>query len=124
MANLMEQDLARPGHFIVREANGFRSRDTGVIASGSGKLKSGAVLGQVAATKKFAPLNPTATDGSQIAKAVLFEGCDATTADVKRTLIARDCEVVGEPLSFKEGVTDAQKTAALADLSSAGIVAR
>lgn len=124
MANLLEQDLARPGHFIVREANGYRSRDGGIIASGSGKLKSGAVLGQVTASKKFKPLDPAANDGSQNAKAVLFEGCDATDADVKRTLVARDCEVVGDLLAFADGVTDAQKTTALADLASAGIVAR
>ena len=56
--------------------------------------------------------------------AILFEGCDATSADVTRTLTLRDTEVHAEVLHFAEGVTDAQKTAALASLASHGIIAR
>lgn len=120
----LTENLNRPGHFIVREANGYRSRDGGIIASGAGKVEAGAVLGKVTASGKYVPLAPAATDGSQTAAAILYEGCDATSADVRRTLIVRECEVHADVLVYADGVNDAQKTAALAGLAAAQIVAR
>lgn len=120
----LTENLNRPGHFIVSEANGYRSRDGGIIASGAGKVEAGAVLGKVTASGKYVPLAPAATDGSQTAAAILYEGCDATSADVKRTLIVRECEVHADVLVYADGVTDVQKTAALAGLAAAQIVAR
>lgn len=120
----LTQNMRRTGHYIVSEANGHRSREVGVIASGSGKLEAGTVLGQVTATKKFKPLAPAATDGTQTAAAILFEGCDATAADVRRTITARDCEVQAAVLAWPAGITDPQKTAALAALAALGIAAR
>ncbi len=124
MPPILEERIRRTGHYIVSESNGYRSRDVGIVASGAGKLLSGTVLGQVTATKKFTPYDPAATDGSEAAAAILYEGCDATSADVKRTLTVRDTEVQADVLIWAEGVTDAQKTAALAALSENGIVAR
>ncbi|MEE2953271.1 MAG: head decoration protein [Pseudomonadota bacterium] len=124
MTVLTEDRFAGAAHYVVSEATGYRSRGTGVVASGAGALKAGAVLGQITATKKFVAFAPAASDGSQTAAAILFEGCDATSADVTRTLTLRDTEVHAEVLHFAEGVTDAQKTAALASLASHGIIAR
>ncbi|MFC5760530.1 head decoration protein [Rhizobium sp. GCM10022189] len=121
---VLTQGLRPTGHYLVSEANGFRSRDVGVIASGSGKLDAGAVLGRVTATKKLVPLAPGAADGSQNAAAILYEACDATSADVRRTITARDTEVQAAVLVWAAGVTDPQKTAALAQLAALGIVSR
>lgn len=120
----LTENLNRPGHFIVREANGYRSRDAGVIASGAGRLDAGAVLGRVTDTGFYVPLAPGASDGSQTAAAILYEGCDARTSNQRRTLIVRECEVHAEVLVYDDSVTDPQKTAALSDLASAHIVAR
>jgi len=73
---------------------------------------------------KYVPFDPDGTDGSEIACAVLYEGCDATTRDVRRTVTARDTEVQIDALSWPEGITDIQKTAALASLDARGIVGR
>ncbi|ASS56878.1 head decoration protein [Rhizobium leguminosarum] len=121
---VLTQGLRPTGHYLVSEANGFRSREVGVIASGSGKLDAGAVLGQVTATKKFKPLAPAAADGTQNAAAILYEACDATSADVRRTLTARDSEVQAAVLVWPAGATDNQKTAALAQLAALGIASR
>ncbi|MBB2841457.1 UNVERIFIED_ORG: hypothetical protein GGE64_005240 [Rhizobium etli] len=121
---VLTQGLRPTGHYLVSEANGFRSREVGVIASGSGKLDAGAVLGQVTATKKYKPLAPAASDGTQNAAAILFEACDATSADVRRTLTARDSEVQAAVLVWPAGTTDNQKTAALAQLAALGIASR
>lgn len=120
----LTQGLRPTAHYLVSEAEGYRSRDVAVIASGAGKLDAGAVLGRVTASKKLVPLAPGASDGSQNAAAILYEACDATSADVRRTITARDAEVQAAVLVWAGGVNDSQKTAALAQLAALGIVAR
>lgn len=212
MAILTEDRFSGAAHYLVSEANGYRSREQAIIASGSGVLKPGAVLGKVAtgdataeanegnagnatisavtmsagakagvyavtftaATKfdvhdpdgfkiksgttgaaysddlgftitagdtpmvagdsfaitvapgvaKYAPFDPEGIDGSEVAAAILYEGCDATSADVRRTVTVRDSEVHAGVLVWDEGVTDQQKSTALASLAKSGIVGR
>lgn len=225
MADL-EQDLRTTGHYLIREANGYRSREQVIILSGSGELKAGTVLGNVsksgtvsaaqaanagntgggtltlanpafadgaklgvyqitcttggadgtskfrvedpdgvaigtatggaafnkaikftiahatanfvegdgfivtlsqaagAADGKYAPLDEDGTDGREIAAAILYEGCDATDADVRRVITARDTEVTGGLLIWPDGISDGDKAAALAALEARGIIAR
>jgi len=124
MSPIMTEDRRTTAHYIVSEAHGYRSREQVMIAAGSGKLLAGTVLGRVTATKKFVAFDPAATDGSQNAAAVLYESCDATAADVRRTISARDTEIQGAVLVWKSGVNDSQKTAALASLAALGLIAR
>ncbi|MGN7867782.1 head decoration protein [Paracoccus sp. 22332] len=122
---VFEQSRATTAHYIVSEAaNIYRSREQVIIASGSGVLKAGAVLGKVTASGKYAPLDPAASNGAQTAAAILFEGCDATSEDVRRTITARDTEVHADVLNWKEGVTDNQKTTAMGQLAERGIIGR
>lgn len=212
MAILTEDRFSGAAHYLVSEANGYRSREQAIIASGSGVLRPGAVLGKVAtgnataeanegntgnatmsavtmsggaksgvytvtftaATKfdvhdpdgfkiksgttgaaysddlgftitaggtpmaagdgftisvapgaaKYAPFDPSKSDGSEVAAAILYEGCDATAADVRRTVTVRDTEVHAAVLVWGEDVTDSQKSTALASLAKSGIVGR
>ncbi|NTF87502.1 head decoration protein [Agrobacterium rhizogenes] len=213
MTQILSDDRHTTASYIVSEANGFRSREVGIVASGSGKLKAGTVLGKsslgaataaaksggntgngtisavtllvgakvgvyrlrftaatawtlvdpdgfdlgagangvanandlaftttaggtafvagdgfditvAAAGGNLKPLAPAATDGTQTAAAILFEGCDATSADVRRTYTARDTEVQADMLTWPVGITDTQKNAALASLAALGIIAR
>lgn len=122
---VFEQSRATTAHYIVSEAaNIYRSREQVIIASGSGVLKAGAVLGKVTASGKYAPVNPAASNGTQTAAAVLFEGCDATAEDVRRTITARDTEVHADVLIWPAGTTDPQKTTAMGQLASSGIIGR
>lgn len=52
-----------PGRFIVREANGYRSREQAKIASGSGKIVPGHVLGRIT-TGAAAAVTPAAAAGN------------------------------------------------------------
>lgn len=125
MPDILVQDRnAGAGHYVVSEAHGYRSREQAVIAAGSGRLRAGTVLGRVTATGKLKPFAPGAADGTQTAAAILWESCDATDGDVRRTITARDSEVHGNVLTFGEGTTDQQKTAAMASLAALGIVGR
>ncbi|MGF9694709.1 head decoration protein [Rhizobium sp. 0TCS1.26] len=122
------QGLRPTAHYIVCEANGYRSREQIVIAAGSGKLDAGAVLGKITAAGatigQYKPYAPAANDGTQTAAAVLYEGCDATADAVRRTVTARDTEIHADVLVWAAGVTDPQKTTALTALAALGIAAR
>lgn len=101
------------------------SRDEVTIASGSGVVEVGAVLGKVTASGEYRPVNPAASDGSQTAAAVLLQRADATSADSRRSVIlARHAEVVAQALVYPAGMNAAQKATALDQLADAGIVAR
>ncbi|MGQ2906734.1 MAG: head decoration protein [Aliihoeflea sp.] len=124
MTILIEDRFAGAAHYLVSEANGYRSREQGVVAAGSGLLKAGAVMGRITATGKYVPLDPDGMDGSDNAAAILFEGCDATEDDVRRTFTVRDSEVHADVLHWADGVSDIQKTAALAAMAAFGIIGR
>ncbi|OYW51988.1 MAG: hypothetical protein B7Y80_21125 [Hyphomicrobium sp. 32-62-53] len=115
----------RPGEVLLTEANGQISREVGVIASGSGILAPGTVLGKNSTSGKYAPSPATGTDGTQTAVAVALYGCDATSADQKITIIARDAEVKADYLVHHTSVNDAPKRAAKAtQLAAVGIIVR
>lgn len=111
------------GCYLMSEANGDRSRDAIVIASGQGVLPPGSVLGKVTASGKYAKYNNAAADGTQAAVAVLFYGVDATSADVAVVAHTRDCVVNGLELDWNTQDAAAQ-TAGKADLLAAGIIVR
>lgn len=81
-------------------------------------------VSQAVADQKRYPINFSATDGTEHAESILFEECDATSIDVRRTLTERDSEVTSGELLWPAGATDNQKAAALAELAALGIIAR
>lgn len=75
--------LAEPlnlGDLLKFEAPNLYSRDRVTVASGQ-NLPLGAVIGIVTATGKVTRIDPSATDGTQVAAGVLLQACDATLAD-------------------------------------------
>lgn len=111
--------------YILSEAEGHRSRDNIKIASGSGIVKSGAVLGKITASGKFVPHAPAANDGSQNAIAINYARVDATAADVVAAATTRDSEVRAAALELNAATdTDPEKAAVYASLASVGIIVR
>lgn len=112
--------------WLKSEAENYFSRDTAIIAAGAGKLQSGTVLAQVAATGKFVPAAAAGSDGSQTAVAVLFAAVDATSADVPMAVIVRrHAQVSHNGLAWGPTITDATKrAAAIAQLRAVGILVR
>lgn len=109
---------------VKDEGKNRYSRDTDTLASGSGIVIAGTVLGKVTASGKFKPLAPAANDGTQNAAAVILQYSDASAADQPVVNLKRRAQVVLQSLVWPAGITDAQKSAALAQLSALGIVAR
>lgn len=114
-----------PGEFLMTEANGQRSRENITIASSAGIIAPGTVLGKITANGKYLASAVGATDGSQTAAAIALNGCDATGSDVGIAAITRDAEVNGKILTYHpDRDQEAEKTAAQADLATAGIIVR
>lgn len=121
----METFILKTDADIVKDEGKNRfSRDTDTLASGSGIVKIGTVLGEVTASGKFKPLAPAASDGTQIAAAVILQYADATTADVSVVNLKRRAQIVLQELVWPAGITDAQKKGALDQLAALGIIAR
>lgn len=119
-----------PAEHIISEANGTRSREVVTLAAGN-NLPAGAVLARLATganAGKYTALDPSSAaspaDGTKVAVAVLFAAVDATAGDRPAVITARDTEVKAAPLGWPAGATPLEKTTALAELASLGIVAR
>jgi hypothetical protein len=110
---------------IVKDEGRNRfSRDTDILGSGSGKVVTGTVLGKLTNGGKFKPLAPDATDGTQIAAAIILQHADATAADREVVNLKRRAQVVLQNLVWPDAITAAQKQAALDQLAALGIIAR
>ncbi|MBF4088606.1 head decoration protein [Burkholderia pseudomallei] len=119
--------LAEPlnlGDLLKFEAPNLYSRDRVTVASGQ-NLPLGAVIGIVTATGKVTRIDPSATDGTQVAAGVLLQACDATLADRDDGLIvARHAIVADHALAWPAAITNAEKLSAVAQLKALGVLVR
>ncbi|WP_337054091.1 head decoration protein [Pseudoxanthomonas sp. USHLN014] len=116
-------EKTRFGDFLLSEANGSYSRENEILASGQ-NLQAGTVLGAVTASGKYTILAPGASDGSQTAGGILLATTNASAADAAVVVVERAAEVKADALIWPAGITNAQKTAAIAQLNTLGIVLR
>ncbi|QDX23811.1 head decoration protein [Pandoraea pnomenusa] len=119
--------LAEPlnlGDLLKFEAPNLYSRDRVTVASGQ-NLPLGTVIGIVTATGKVTRIDPSATDGTQVAAGVLLQACDATLADRDDGLIvARHAIVADHALAWPAAITNAEKLSAVAQLKALGVLVR
>ena len=117
------KDSPGAGHFILSEANGYRSRQR--VAFGPGQtIKAGQLYGVITASKLAVKLAPGAADGSETPAGIAFDDVVTTTASVDGVGIERDAEVASVRLIWDAAVTEPQKVAAVAVLAAKGVIAR
>jgi len=109
----------RNGGFIVSETGGLSRDERNVIG---GKYFAGTVLSEKA-DGDLTQLDPSASDGTEVATSILFETVDATEA-VNKTVISRLSEVDAGLLVWPDSITDEQKKTALEHLAGQFIIAR
>lgn len=113
------------GGFLVWEVLRDYTRETVTIASGTGKLEPGTVLGKITTGGKFTTLAPAATNGSQNAAGILWDKVDASTADAHGVVMLRGPAIVNRnEIVWPDGATEAQITAATSALATIGIILR
>lgn len=94
------------------------------IASGSGVLVAGTVLGKITASGKYAPFDPTLVNGVELAagSAILFHGVDATSVDVKTVATVNGPATInGNMLTYKTGMSAPNKIITRNALRSKGM---
>lgn len=107
---------------LLSEANGKRSRDAAIITGGN--YPSGTVLGQLSASEKYVELDPSASDGSETAVAILGPNVVATPDDKSAVIFSRDTEWCESLMIFNDALTSEEKQTAKDQLASRGIIAR
>ena len=90
------------------------------LASGEDRVR-GAVLGMVTASYEYKELYPAGSDGTEVARAILVEDCDASGAATK-TIGFFTGKYRLNDLVWPGGITDAQKNAAILQLQDRGII--
>lgn len=113
-----------PPWAAIKSTVGSLSLDVVVIKQNAAVYEPGMVLGRIAATGKYVPFAPAATDGSETAAAVMPVGVDATGGDQQAGVITRLAEVWGHRLVWPDGVTGPEKAAAADDLAQTNIIIR
>jgi hypothetical protein len=111
------------GDVLKYEAPNLYSRDQVTVISGQ-NLALGTVVGIITASGKVTILAPGAADGSQNAAGVMAAAVDASAADKQGTMIARHAIVEDSQLVWPGGITSGQKTTAIGQLKTAGILVR
>lgn len=107
----------RAGEHLIHEVHPALCRDTGLLLLGK-KYVTGTVLGLITASKKLVEWDPAASDGSQNVEGVLYDERDATAADTKCVYHHALTVMMPSKLTWKAGLTDANKAAGLAQLKA------
>ena len=112
------------GDLLKYEEENLYSRDQVTVVNGQ-NLKLGAVIGRVSATQKVKALDPSATDGSEVAAGVVLQSIDASAAEKTNGLIvSRQAIVADHALIWPSVITSEEKTAAIAQLEAIGVLVR
>ena len=112
------------GDLLKYEEENLYSRNQVTVVSGQ-SLKLGTVIGRVSATQKVKALDPSATDGSEVAAGVVLQSIDASAAEKTNGLIvSRQAIVADHALVLPVAITTEEKTAAIAQLEAIGVLVR
>jgi hypothetical protein len=132
------EPAANAGAFIVEDPAGVEvaSGTVGVAFSAGGlafTLADGATdfvsgdqftITVAAGSGKYKEYNPANTDGSETAVAILYDDCDATSADQQAVGITRQAEVNASELVWFSGASAPQQTTGKTQLALQGLIAR
>ena len=112
------------GDLLKYEAPNLYSREQDTVAAAQ-NLALGTVVSRETATAKLKALDPAASDGTESAVGVLGNAVDATLIDREDAiLIARHAIVARGALVWPNGISAAQKNAAIQQLAEHGVLVR
>ena len=121
MATLTES--VHTGEFLVSESNNTLSREQVQLAPEL-DLLAGTVLGKIAATDTYVPLDLLSVEGSQRAAGILYNNTTTGGSTGEAVIIARGAEVDKQLLIWPSVITEEQLNVALSELSELGIILR
>ncbi len=115
----VKTEARHPGEYVASEAKGTRSR--AVVTLTGAVFTPGQVLGQITASSKYAPWDPSGEDGTETAAGICMDHYDASAEDVQGVIHDSDMEAVLPALTFPDTATQGEKDQAVADLLALGI---
>ena len=123
LTNPQSEVLSDTGEFVKNVQPGSLSFEKVTVISGQ-TLIAGTVLGKITASGKYTLHNNAASDGSEVAAAVLYQDCDAAAGDTPGVAVLRLAELNGNHLTWKTGISGGNKTAGIAALAALNIIVR
>lgn len=109
-----------PSIFIAYEGSGGFSRETMVVAPNQ-TLVPGQVVGVKSGQNEVTALDPSGTDGSQIAAGILIYTVNHSPTLQKATILVHRAEVRASELTWPAGISRVQQAAAVKQLEAIGI---
>jgi hypothetical protein len=94
------------------------------VADGANDWDIGDVIHVTVTGGDYEALDLAATDGTQVARAILYASTNATDADTRCAVTARGTSVNGNELTWPDSITAAQQAIAMQQLARAGIIIR
>jgi hypothetical protein len=88
----VKYETLHAGEFLLSEGAGKISREAIMVAAGPA-LNAGQILGVVTATHEFAPYDPVATDGTEVAACILYGPLGESTEERRASAVVRLAEV-------------------------------
>ncbi|MCZ2204003.1 head decoration protein [Bartonella sp. A05] len=113
MSNIFYEDV-RNGAYLGRYELDISNEEV-TFLSGA-EIAAGIVMGMLTESKKYVPLNPTASDGSEVPVGISYANVDAIETDQRATITARLSTVKASELIWPEKITEEQKRAAIQSL--------
>lgn len=111
------------GDLLKYEVSNLYSREQITVAKGQ-NLSLGAVTARKTDDGFIKALNPAGTDGTQTAIGVITSDVNSKDADTKAVIITRIALLADHAVVWPTGITEEQKTAAIKQLESRGIIIR
>ncbi|SCY44799.1 head decoration protein [Desulfoluna spongiiphila] len=108
--------------FLVWEQERGYSREEVTLTGTAVKLAQ--VVGKVTASGKHAAFNQDGSDGTETAAGIAIANYDASAADVRGVVIARDAIITASNLVWPADIDAGEIAAALATLKTLGIIVR
>jgi hypothetical protein len=115
-----QTEVLRAGEFLLDQGPSRLVFEAGTITGGD--YVAGRVMGQITASSKWTAHDPAAADGSQTAKAILYDAVAAAAADAPGVLVRRLAAVNGDLLTWKTGIAGGDKSAGIAALATAFVL--
>ncbi len=109
------------GEYIITES-GPISRDK--ITLYGGDFLAGTLLGKATATEKYTQWDPSASDGTEVAAAVLYAAVDASESDQQAVANTRLAELDDQLIIYPEAATPEEIAVAHSDLATAHLIVR
>lgn len=119
---VITQNNNRSGSYLGEAAALNIVNEEIIIASGAGVLVPGTVLGKITASGKYVAHDAALDTGPEDAAAILYHAVDATDADVTTVATVNGPATVnGNRLTWKTGISDADRNAGIAALRAKGL---